>query len=79
MFCALPSLYHGELIASPSWTIRILLIQIVRVVHPDQMMNFVTKEVVDEVLCLPSEDYNISDFVSGLSMGIDVSVKSQCL
>ena len=28
----------------------------VRVVHPDQMMNFVTKEVVDEVFInLPSE------------------------
>ena len=48
----------------------------VRVVHPDQMMNFVTKEVVDEVFInLPSEDYNISDFVSEFeSMGIDVSV-----
>ena len=61
---------------SPSWTIRILLIQGVRVVHPDQMMNFVTKEVVDEVFInLPSGDYNISDFVSEFeSMGIDVSV-----
>ena len=39
-------------------------------------MNFVTKEVVDEVFInLPSEDYNISDFVSEFeSMGIDVSV-----
>ena len=48
----------------------------VRVVQPDQMMNFVTKEVVDEVFInLPSEDYNISDFVSEFeSMGIDVSV-----
>ena len=39
-------------------------------------MNFVTKEVVDEVFInLPSEDYNISDFVSEFeSMGIDVTV-----
>ncbi len=36
-------------------------------VWPDQMMNFVTKEVVDEVFInLPSEDYNISDFVIGV-------------
>ena len=48
----------------------------VRIVQPDQMMAFVTKEVVDEVFInLPSEDYNISELVSEFeSMGIDVSV-----
>ncbi len=44
---------------------RYLLIQRMRKCLVDQMMNFVTKEVVDEVFInLPSEDYNISDLVS---------------
>ena len=71
-----PSLYHGELIGVTVMDDTDFAHSGVRVVQPDQMMNFVTKEVVDEVFInLPSEDYNISDFVSEFeSMGIDVSV-----
>ena len=71
-----PSLYHGELIGVTVMDDTDFTHSGVRVVQPDQMMNFVTKEVVDEVFInLPSEDYNISDFVSEFeSMGIDVSV-----
>ena len=71
-----PNLYHGELIGVTVMDDTDFAHSGVRVVHPDQMMNFVTKEVVDEVFInLPSEDYNISDFVSEFeSMGIDVSV-----
>ena len=66
-----PSLYHGELIGVTVMDDTDFAHSGVRVVHPDQMMNFVTKEVVDEVFInLPSEDYNISDFVSEFeSMG----------
>lgn len=71
-----PSLYHGELIGVTVMDDTDFAHSDVRVVQPDQMMNFVTKEVVDEVFInLPSEDYSISDFVSEFeSMGIDVSV-----
>ena len=70
------NLYHGELIGVTIMDDTDFAHPGVRVVQPDQMMNFVTKEVVDEVFInLPSEDYNISDFVSEFeSMGIDVSV-----
>ena len=71
-----PNLYHGDLIGVTVMDNTDFAHSGVRVVQPDQMMNFVTKEVVDEVFInLPSEDYNISDFVSEFeSMGIDVSV-----
>ena len=48
----------------------------VAIVAPQDMVDFVTKEVVDEVFInLPSEDYDIGDLVSRFeSMGIDVSV-----
>ncbi len=71
-----PSLFHGELIGVTVMDDTDFAHSGVRVVQPDQMMNFVTKEVVDEVFInLPSEDYNISDLVSEFeSMGIDVSV-----
>ena len=67
IFCILPSLYHGELIGVTVMDDTDFAHSGVRVVHPDQMMNFVTKEVVDEVFInLPSEDYNISDFCLGV-------------
>lgn len=45
-------------------------------VAPQDMINFVTQEVVDEVFInLPSEQYNIGELVSQFEiMGIDVSV-----
>lgn len=48
----------------------------VTAVAPEDMINFVTKEVVDEVFInLPSDSYNIGDLVSQFeSMGIDVSI-----
>ncbi|WP_142999233.1 sugar transferase, partial [Streptococcus gordonii] len=48
----------------------------VAIVAPQDMVDFVTQEVVDEVFInLPSEDYDIGDLVSRFeSMGIDVSV-----
>ncbi len=63
-----PSLYHGELIGVTAVSIMWIFAHSgVRAVQPDQMMNFVTKEVVDEVFInLPSEDYNISDSVLGV-------------
>ena len=58
-----PNLYHGDLIGVTVMDNTDFAHSGVRVVQPDQMMNFVTKEVVDEVFInLPSEDYNISDF-----------------
>ena len=46
------------------------------IVAPQDMVDFVTQEVVDEVFInLPSEDYDIGELVSRFeSMGIDVSV-----
>lgn len=48
----------------------------VAIVAPQDMVDFVTQEVVDEVFInLPSEDYDIGELVSRFeSMGIDVSV-----
>ncbi len=70
------SFFHGELIGVTVMDTTRFTRSGVRIVQPDQMMAFVTKEVVDEVFInLPSEDYNISELVSEFeSMGIDVSV-----
>ena len=70
------SLFHGELVGVTVMDTTRFARSGVRIVQPDQMMAFVTKEVVDEVFInLPSEDYNISELVSEFeSMGIDVSV-----
>ena len=71
-----PNLYHGELIGVTVMDDTTFDHAGVRVIQPDQMLAFVTKEVVDEVFInLPSEDYNISELVSEFeNMGIDVSV-----
>lgn len=48
----------------------------VRFIHSSQMFDFVTKEVVDEILIdLPIEDYNICGIISQFgNLGINVSV-----